>query len=103
EIHLRAGPVPDLGGGPVGSDPANPLDQRQVGVHHLCADGEGERRGRCRGGGTVSGGPHRSISSIRTSRRSAWERRAASASSWRSEEHTSELQSRFELVCRLLL
>src|SRR5437868_12794551 len=25
------------------------------------------------------------------------------ASSWRSEEHTSELQSRFDLVCRLLL
>src|SRR5699024_12681313 len=24
-------------------------------------------------------------------------------SSWRSEEHTSELQSRFDLVCRLLL
>src|SRR5699024_12742634 len=24
-------------------------------------------------------------------------------STWRSEEHTSELQSRFELVCRLLL
>src|SRR5437868_10503247 len=23
--------------------------------------------------------------------------------SWRSEEHTSELQSRFEIVCRLLL
>src|SRR5207249_10540290 len=23
--------------------------------------------------------------------------------SWRSEEHTSELQSRFDLVCRLLL
>src|SRR5699024_11566097 len=25
------------------------------------------------------------------------------ASNWRSEEHTSELQSRFDLVCRLLL
>src|SRR5437868_12263273 len=25
------------------------------------------------------------------------------ASEWRSEEHTSELQSRFDLVCRLLL
>src|SRR5699024_12685657 len=29
--------------------------------------------------------------------------RAGPASSERSEEHTSELQSRFELVCRLLL
>src|SRR5438067_12909325 len=27
----------------------------------------------------------------------------ASPSRWRSEEHTSELQSRFDLVCRLLL
>src|SRR5207249_11232445 len=26
-----------------------------------------------------------------------------STDSWRSEEHTSELQSRFDLVCRLLL
>src|SRR5699024_153644 len=29
--------------------------------------------------------------------------RWTSPRSWRSEEHTSELQSRFELVCRLLL
>src|SRR5207249_9918451 len=28
---------------------------------------------------------------------------AGSRSRWRSEEHTSELQSRFDLVCRLLL
>src|SRR5699024_11620451 len=28
---------------------------------------------------------------------------ALSQSAWRSEEHTSELQSRFDLVCRLLL
>src|SRR5699024_5598800 len=27
----------------------------------------------------------------------------SSGSPWRSEEHTSELQSRFDLVCRLLL
>src|SRR5438309_9221972 len=27
----------------------------------------------------------------------------ASSDSWRSEEHTSELQSQFHLVCRLLL
>src|SRR6266568_9588518 len=29
--------------------------------------------------------------------------RPISASGWRSEEHTSELQSQFHLVCRLLL
>src|SRR5699024_12566981 len=29
--------------------------------------------------------------------------RRMSAAAWRSEEHTSELQSRFDLVCRLLL
>src|SRR5438309_6272043 len=28
---------------------------------------------------------------------------AASPAGWRSEEHTSELQSQFHLVCRLLL
>src|SRR2546422_4213417 len=33
------------------------------------------------------------------SARSAWH----SAAPWRSEEHTSELQSRLHLVCRLLL
>src|SRR6266704_6676451 len=31
------------------------------------------------------------------------ERRAGAAGGERSEEHTSELQSRFDLVCRLLL
>src|SRR5699024_12313864 len=31
--------------------------------------------------------------------RDAW----MAAAAWRSEEHTSELQSRFDLVCRLLL
>src|SRR5207249_6770304 len=29
--------------------------------------------------------------------------RIARLNNWRSEEHTSELQSRFDLVCRLLL
>src|SRR5438309_4635103 len=33
----------------------------------------------------------------------AFPRRAAAARSARSEEHTSELQSQFHLVCRLLL
>src|SRR5690606_40726219 len=32
-----------------------------------------------------------------------WAKRAISSSSCRSEEHTSELQSREKLVCRLLL
>src|SRR5699024_12712515 len=32
-------------------------------------------------------------------RRAPWSR----PNGWRSEEHTSELQSRFDLVCRLLL
>src|SRR3989440_2279325 len=35
--------------------------------------------------------------------RTAWWRRWPSPSRWRSEEHTSELQSRSDLVCRLLL
>src|SRR5699024_12237789 len=30
-------------------------------------------------------------------------RRHSRTAGWRSEEHTSELQSRFDLVCRLLL
>src|SRR5690349_22488099 len=33
----------------------------------------------------------------------AWSRQASSSGAWRSEEHTSELQSRRDLVCRLLL
>src|SRR5690349_23056600 len=38
------------------------------------------------------------------SRRAPCRRRCAAApSGWRSEEHTSELQSRRDLVCRLLL
>src|SRR5699024_11741455 len=39
------------------------------------------------------------------SARSRWPATMASSTSWteRSEEHTSELQSRFDLVCRLLL
>src|SRR5207249_11618587 len=32
-----------------------------------------------------------------------WERSSSRSKSTRSEEHTSELQSRFDLVCRLLL
>src|SRR5437868_9866408 len=46
------------------------------------------------------------ISPVRESRSPGGSRRAASCrpdARRRSEEHTSELQSRFELVCRLLL
>src|SRR5207249_11792085 len=32
-----------------------------------------------------------------------WKQGRGRKKAWRSEEHTSELQSRFELVCRLLL
>src|SRR5438067_4806893 len=47
----------------------------------------------------------------RRTRRSGWRARVTTRSRWRvesidgprSEEHTSELQSRFDLVCRLLL
>src|SRR5699024_8042189 len=39
-------------------------------------------------------GPHRAPGSVSGAPRSCW---------GRSEEHTSELQSRFDLVCRLLL
>src|SRR2546422_4722238 len=38
----------------------------------------------------------------RLSAKSGWSF-ASSRNSWRSEEHTSELQSRLHLVCRLLL
>src|SRR5687768_17786257 len=45
--------------------------------------------------------PDRPASGARTNSRPA---RASSAAAWyRSEEHTSELQSRLHLVCRLLL
>src|SRR5438067_4297765 len=47
-------------------------------------------------------GARRSRSS-RSPRRVAAARRDPAPSGERSEEHTSELQSRFELVCRLLL
>src|SRR2546429_4320789 len=49
------------------------------------------RRSRCRlGGPTASLGEWRSL-------------KLARLECWRSEEHTSELQSRLHLVCRLLL
>src|SRR3712207_7546494 len=45
---------------------------------------------------------HRAVSTCTRGGRTSWGRRASSAST-RSEEHTSELQSRQYLVCRLLL
>src|SRR2546422_6752847 len=43
---------------------------------------------------------NRSRESFRTSSCQTW---TVTGSAWRSEEHTSELQSRLHLVCRLLL
>src|SRR5205809_5693810 len=40
---------------------------------------------------------------ITCTRRRRWLRWSEAATWWRSEEHTSELQSRLHLVCRLLL
>src|SRR5699024_12721917 len=45
--------------------------------------------------------PHRCVAS--RSRRSKWHTTSSAAAKRRSEEHTSELQSRFDIVCRLLL
>src|SRR5207249_8254072 len=42
-----------------------------------------------------------SVESVKT--KAAAEIRASTTESTRSEEHTSELQSRFDIVCRLLL
>src|SRR5699024_12532622 len=49
----------------------------------------------------ISRGVRRAARSPRRRRRRR--RRPRWISAWRSEEHTSELQSRFDLVCRLLL
>src|SRR5437868_11968834 len=50
-----------------------------------------------RGGGSVK------CCSLRSSARSTISPFSSGGNAWRSEEHTSELQSRFDLVCRLLL
>src|SRR5688572_31521869 len=47
--------------------------------------------------------PRRTPISAKPSARSAWQSRDDSCHSPRSEEHTSELQSQSNLVCRLLL
>src|SRR5699024_11467261 len=71
---------------------------RAVGGSSVAAAVENPHRRSCRRRGEVP--ESRSSSSPRISSQrvnSSWER------SSRSEEHTSELQSRFDLVCRLLL
>src|SRR5699024_12737399 len=78
----------------------NWASENAVAVHGWCT------------GGSVSAGKyvppaHCPSSACRSSIRapqpvSATFERSACVTSWRSEEHTSELQSRFDLVCRLL-
>src|SRR5699024_11800278 len=73
----------------VASAATQELAQRRIGgvaVHHRLGDCI-ERLGQV----------HRRGQRIRTTGE------AAVVGAWRSEEHTSELQSRFDLVCRLLL
>src|SRR2546429_5394746 len=55
---------------------------------------------------TISAGclsPTRSCTGCHRTSPSSWPATATSTPRWRSEEHTSELQSRLHLVCRLLL
>src|SRR2546429_4529406 len=62
------------------------------------------RSRRVSGRKTSPTGTERSTRSKRRGRPRAWASRAPGCrGSWRSEEHTSELQSRLHLVCRLLL
>src|SRR5689334_24095212 len=61
--------------------------------------GGSERVGRSPGGG----GRRRSLGGGRRPERAGSRTRAASWGPARSEEHTSEFQSQFHLVCRLLL
>src|SRR5699024_343016 len=58
------------------------------------------RRGISRSRGTP---PERTWSATTSAKASTDSKCSASAALSRSEEHTSELQSRFDLVCRLLL
>src|SRR5438067_9917093 len=51
----------------------------------------------------TGGGIRPTIPGKTCGRRSSTRNRGGRGSSLRSEEHTSELQSRFDLVCRLLL
>src|SRR2546427_5599687 len=51
----------------------------------------------------MAGGPQHAPRSVSASRRRAANRRVDLRHGFRSEEHTSELQSQSNLVCRLLL
>src|SRR5699024_12336541 len=51
----------------------------------------------------ISPPPHHDIYSIEDLAQLIYDLKNANRSARRSEEHTSELQSRFDLVCRLLL
>src|SRR5687768_18151339 len=54
-------------------------------------------------GASAKIGPWTTGGDIGTARASAWTRAVVARHGLRSEEHTSELQSRLHLVCRLLL
>src|SRR5437773_6824690 len=75
---------------------------RSVRQHERRADGAGLRR---RGAGGEAAAPRRSRQRdrLRSRRRPALREAAAGRVVSRSEEHTSELQSHHDLVCRLLL
>src|SRR5699024_11723823 len=73
--------------GPDGSQPVNRKDHNLSGMSW--SPGSGYPKGTSRGSGGSEGGWYRHYKNF--------------AEFGRSEEHTSELQSRFELVCRLLL
>src|SRR5699024_11285284 len=79
---------------------------------HALRAGGGARWRTPRGGGPAHAAPHRRLPGVRrgVGADAADEgagapqlRRPCTLGSARSEEHTSELQSRFDLVCRLLL
>src|SRR5437868_1936716 len=99
-------PVPDLPSFPTRR--SSDLDESVFAHRALRAYRRIQREGAVRAHGASCGArephPHAGHDRVRLEgplRRS--DRRIAPASGSRSEEHTSELQSRFDLVCRLLL
>src|SRR5690606_41365697 len=94
------------------SQPTPPSQISTLSLHDalpICCATREARKGRCRR--NSPGGPRRSQAPARHGR--APERSSGASAAWadtasdiqvrRSEEHTSELQSRENLVCRLLL
>src|SRR2546422_6929535 len=55
------------------------------------------------GGGIIGGTERATAASASADERSSAAQTSHPSARWRSEEHTSELQSRLHLVCRLLL